>query len=280
VTPTWYDLLGVEADASEEQIRIAWKSGIADLEPGERRFRTLNEAAEVLLDPARRAEYDAGLAPAVDDKTQLAPPLTRQKLPGGAKRGRSVSAGPGETTDGLEALDATQPLPDSRTTARRTIPAWLLAALAALTLLMVVAAAYLAGQPSDDAIADATSDAQGSAERAAVTILAYDYRTLDEDQRAAGALMTSAYKKKYDQLFEVIKENSEAVKPVVTVDVVASGVVRSGDDRVQVLVFVNRPTTNAKSQEPTVFRDQVRITMVKSGDDWLVDDMQTSPTAG
>ena len=29
-----------------------------------------------------------------------------------------------------------------------------------------------------------------------------------------------------------------------TAEVVASGIVRSGDDRVQVLVFVNRPTTN------------------------------------
>ena len=40
---------------------------------------------------------------------------------------------------------------------------------------------------------------------------------------------------------------------------------------VQVLVFVNRPTTNAKTAEPTIFRDQVRMTMVKSGDEWLVD---------
>ena len=63
-------------------------------------------------------------------------------------------------------------------------------ALTALTLLMVVAAAYLASQPSDDAIADATSDAEGAAERGMVTILAYDYRTLDEDQEAAGELMT------------------------------------------------------------------------------------------
>ena len=29
---------------------------------------------------------------------------------------------------------------------------------------------------------------------------------------------------------------------VVTAEVVASGIVRSGDDRVEVLVFVNRPT--------------------------------------
>jgi Mce-associated membrane protein len=262
VTPTWYDLLGVEPDASEEKIRTAWKSGIAELDPGDRKFRTLNEAAEVLLDPERRAAYDASLEPE---------PAATVSEP----RSRWLSRERSERVETSQAEAGTEPPP-----IRRTIPASLLAALAALTVLVAVAAVYLVNQPSDDSISEATSDAQGSAERAVVTILAYDYRTLDEDQQAAGALMTSDYRKKYDQLFEVIRDNAEAVKPVVTVDVVASGVVRSGEDRVQVLVFVNRPTTNAKTQEPTTFRDQVQMTMVKSGDDWLVDDMQTSPTAG
>ena len=63
MTPTWYDLLGVEPDASADEIRAAWKTAIADLDPGDRRFRALNEAAEVLLDKDRRAAYDATLAP-------------------------------------------------------------------------------------------------------------------------------------------------------------------------------------------------------------------------
>jgi Mce-associated membrane protein len=278
MTPTWYDLLGVEPDASDEEIRAAWKSGIADLDPGDRRFRTLNEAAELLLDPATRAAYDAGLEPEADDKTQPSSPLTRQKLTGGAKWGRAVSDGSAET-------ESKAPLPTheeqgSRTTASRSVPAWLLAGLAMLTAAMVVAAGYLFSQPSDDAIADATSDAQDAAERAVVTILAYDYRTLDADQKAAGALMTPDYEEKYDELFEVIKQNAEAVKPVVTVEVVASGIVRSGENRVDVLVFVNRPTTNAQRTEPVESRDQVVMTMVESGDDWLVDCLDTNQLAG
>ena len=111
-------------------------------------------------------------------------------------------------------------------------------------------AGYLVTQPSDDSIATATSDAQGAAERAATTILAYDYRHLDEDQKAAGALMTPAYQKKYDALFAQIAANAPEVKAIVTADVVASGIVRSGSDRVQVLVFVNRPTLRADKTEP------------------------------
>jgi Mce-associated membrane protein len=256
MTPTWYDLLGVAPDASPDDIRAAWKAAIADLDPTDRRFRTLNEAAEVLLDPARRSEYDAGLVENDDVGTQA-----------------------GETTAQPEARSATHEEQGSRTTPRPNVPAWLLAALALLTAAAVVCAGYLYSQPSDSAIADATSDAQGAAERSVATILAYDYRHLDDDQKAAESLMTTSYQKKYDQLFSVIKQNAPGLQAVVTVQVIASGIVRSGDDRVQVLVFLNRPTTNKQSTEPTIYRDQVVMTMEKSGGDWLVDNMDTNQLA-
>ncbi len=59
--PTWYDLLDVPRDASADAVRAAWKERTADLEPGDRRFDTLNRAARVLLDPAARSAYDASL---------------------------------------------------------------------------------------------------------------------------------------------------------------------------------------------------------------------------
>ena len=277
MTPTWYDLLGVEPDASSDEIRAAWKAGIADLDPTDRRFRTLNEAAEVLLDSDRRAAYDASLEP--DDEAEPQPqaesPLTRQKLSARAQRATTVSDGSGETEAQLEARSATQAQQDSRTP--RTIPAWLLAALALVTAVALAAAGYLATQPSDAAIADSTSEAQSAAERAVTTILAYDYRHLDEDQKAAGALMTSDYKKqKYDPLFTQIAANAPDLKASVTVEVVASGIVRSGEDRVDVLVFVNRPTMRKDLTEPQVYRDQVVVTMVEQDGDWLVDDLDTN----
>ena len=63
-TPSWYDVLDVAPDATEAEIRAAWRSAIADLDPSDRRFRVLNQAAEVLLDRKGRETYDAGLAPA------------------------------------------------------------------------------------------------------------------------------------------------------------------------------------------------------------------------
>ena len=63
----WYDVLDVEPTATADEIRAAWRSAVADLDPTDRRFRVYNQAAEVLLDPAKRAAYDAELAAAVDD---------------------------------------------------------------------------------------------------------------------------------------------------------------------------------------------------------------------
>jgi Mce-associated membrane protein len=90
--------------------------------------------------------------------------------------------------------------------------------------------------------------------------------------------MTSSYQKKYDPLFSQIAANAPDLKAVVTAQVVASGVVRSGQDRVQVLVFVNRPTSRSDGNQ--LYRDQVVMTMDRSGDDWLVDDMDTNQLAG
>ena len=63
MTPSWYDVLDVDPAASTDEVRAAWRAGVADLDPTERRFRLLNQAAEVLLDPARRAEHDRSGVP-------------------------------------------------------------------------------------------------------------------------------------------------------------------------------------------------------------------------
>ena len=233
-------------------MKAAWKAAIADLEPGDRRFQVLNHAAEVLLDRRRRRAYDAELAAQAPEPED-----------------EDVSTGSGAATP--------------RRTAR-VVPGWLLVAVAAVTAAIVGTAAVLAiTAPSDASVADATRSAQAAAERAIVPILSYDAAHLDQDQQAAEGFMTADYRRQYDKLFEVIKANAPKTGTVVSAQVVASGIVRSGDDRVSVLLFVDRPTTNKQtgngSGEPVVYKDQVTVTLQKVGDDWLVDDLVTSPAA-
>lgn len=255
MTPSLYDLLDVDRTASDEEIRSAWKAAIADLDPTDRRFRAYNQAAEVLLDPAGRAAYDAEL---VDREAGREPDEEPDARPAAAPPDGTPNAG-------------TPPAP------RRSVPGWLLATLAVLALALGGATGYVATTPSDSSVEDATRAAQAAAERAVVPILSYDYRRLDEDQAAARPLMTEDYREEYDKLFEVLQQNAPRTRTVVGVEVVASGVVRGGTERAEFLVFLDRPTTNAENKQPVVYKDQVRVQMENVEGDWLVDCLLTSP---
>jgi Mce-associated membrane protein len=253
-TPSWYDVLDVDQSATTEEIRTAWKAAIAGLDPTDRRFRVLNQAAEVLLDPVTRAEYDAGL-------TSHAAPVSLEK-------------------------QTPEPERVSRPTGtRRGVPGWLLVGLLLATLLFVVLSVVEArdnddGGTSTTSSSEAIPDAQAAAEKAAVAITAYDFRDLEGSRAAAIPFMSKAYQEKYDRLFAVVEENAPNTKTVVQTRLVASAVGLVGDDRIQVLVFFDRSTTNAVVSEPQITRDQATLTMVREGGEWLVDDLTTTlPTS-
>lgn len=238
-SPSWYDLLGVAPSATAEEIRVAWRAEIADLDPTDRRFTVLNQAAGVLLDPDARAAYDASLAP-------TPPP---------------------------EPFEPTERPARSRT----MVPGWLLIGLAVLTLVVAGTAGYLWVQvPSDSSVEDATSAAQAAAERAAVPVLSYDAAHIDESKAAAQPYLTGDYRKQYDQLFDgIIAKNAPATGTVLKAELVRSSVVRASDDRVQVFLLINQTRTNKKFTEPQVYKNWVTVTMEKVDGDWLVADMET-----
>lgn len=273
--PSWYDVLDVDRTASTEEIRAAWRGATAGLEPGNRRFKLLNEAAEVLLDPTSRAAYDEGLAAAERagglETGAGAPPSTAAEA--GEAAGLETGAGAPSST----AAEAGSPASTARRRGVPLVPAWLLIGLAVLAVAMVAVAAVAWQRTAGESVEEATRAAQTAAEQAIVPILSYDYETLDADQQRAQSYLTSDYRGDYDQLFGVISENAPSTRTKVSAEVVGSGIVRSGQDRVQVLVFVDRPTTNKVTPQPVVYKDQVTVTMEKVGDDWLVDDLLTSP---
>ncbi len=250
----WYDLLDVPRDADSDTIRAAWKAAVADLDPTDKTFRVYSQAAEVLLDPDRRAAYDATLAPEESEE-------------------------PGESAD------SEQPAADERpaevTGGGRTgwwqPPLWLLGGVALLAALIAAGAWWWSAQvASDEEIEQETTSAQAAAEKAVVDALAYDYRNLEKSHEDAVAHMTEDYREDdYEPLFSVIEANAAEVKPVVTVKVVASAVVRTGE-RTEVLVFFNRQTTNKSTAKARTSYDQATLTMENVDGTWLIDDIKTS----
>ena len=259
MSSTLYDFLGVSRDADAAEIRSTWRALIADLDPSDPRFRAYNEAAETLLDPARRAEYDETLEP-VEPKSVEEPEA-------------------GEESSERVSLEKMPPPVVTETGGRRLplVPAWVLGVVGLVTALAVVAVVLLWSQPSEGSIESASTDAKVAAQTAIEPILSYDYRTLDQDQNDAHRYLTSSYQAQYDKAFnDLIRPNAAQTKTVVTVKVVDAAIVRTqGDDMVQVLLFVNRPTSN-KARTVT-YKDQVTVTMVREDGRWLVDRLATTP---
>lgn len=262
----FYDLLDVAPEATEAEIRAAWRSAIAELDPADRRFRVYNQAAEVLLDPQRRKAYDDQLAASTEAEERA-----QEHAQPAAEPGAEPGAEVGERPVGLQASPPG--------TARREVPTWALAVLAAVTAVAVAASAWLwFAVPSDASVEESARAARSAAERAIVPILSYNALHLEEDKKAAQAYMTSDYREKsYDKMFAVIEQNAPSTKTIVRTDVVRSGIVRSGADRVQVLLFLDRPTTNKQTTEPVVYHDQATVTMQRVDGEWLVDDLVSSP---
>ena len=153
-----------------------------------------------------------------------------------------------------------------------------MALLLLLAVLPLAADAWLwTTVPTAQHRAAETRAAVAAAESAIVPVLSYDHQDLDASQQAAKEVLTPSYAKEYAKIFQVIRDNAPATRATVTARVISSGVVRTGDDRVEVLVFVDRPTTNKAHRKPIVYRDQVTVTMARRGASWLVDGLKTSP---
>lgn len=297
-SPTWYDLLDVEPDAATDDIRAAWKAAIADLDPTDRRFRTLNEAAAVLLDEKKRAAYDAELA-ALEEAAVEEDDLEADE------------AADAPEDDAPEDDEPADEEPDAEVTAAagRTLPmlpTWALVAAGALALAAVIAAGVVFfGQEkvatvSNNNVTTSTvegavgkqitrnhkllveeqgADALEAAKKAAVPLLSYDYSKMDESKSKAHDVMTKDYREDYDRLFAVLVDNVPETKTVVkTLAPVDAGVIRVSEDTVQILVLVDRQVTNAQRSTPIGYQEYAMLTMAKVGDEWLVDKVETQPS--
>ena len=258
----WYDVLDVDPTATADEIRAAWRGAVADLDPTDRRFRVYNQAAEVLLDPARRSAYDAEL---------------------GAEQAAEQVAQQDDVPEADDPAELAEPDPSVElveTPASRSlwlVPGWAVVSLAGLVAASLVIVGVLLSKPSDAAVEDDTQAAQSAAERAIVPLLSYDAQHLDQSAAAAQPYLTTNEKEQYDKLFAVIRQNAPRTGTVVQAKYLASGIVRSGTDRVDVLVFVNQVTRNKQHPKvPVVYKNQVTVTMAKVGGHWLVDDLTTN----
>jgi Mce-associated membrane protein len=294
--PTWYDILGVDPDASADQIKAAWRSATDKFEPGQgtSQFRLFNEAADVLLDPDKRAAYDAELgaaAPEAETETEAEPetePETEPEAeaePEAEPESESESeAEAGPDADLEPEVAEAQAAPASGPLAfLGRLPNLAIALVAVLAVATLVLAGFLAVQ-LHHRVADANAgpDASASAERALKQVLSYYYRHMEADRDRAAQFLTPAYRKTYLKNFNDLliagpdggPGPAVKTKAVVAADVLDTGVVDASRDRVRVVAFVNQNSTKGDSG-PTILQNRLVVTMVHRGDDWLIDKIQS-----
>jgi DnaJ-class molecular chaperone len=92
---TLYDTLGVERDASDQDIRVAFRKLALKYHPdrfedaqraaAEERFQGITEAFNVLRDPGRREKYDKGISQSADGERMDSQEISRRLAGKGAQ---------------------------------------------------------------------------------------------------------------------------------------------------------------------------------------------------
>lgn len=272
-----YDLLDVPESASEDEIRAAWKSAIADLDPTERRFRAYSDAAGVLLDAERRAAYDAELT-AQRDADAAADTATKAE----------AEAVPGEPDAPTVSKDPAAP---PKAAGGGPGPVALAVAVVA-AVLSVALAVFLLSRPGADgersakevtarnvATERAALAAEGAAEQMVAPVLSYNHKTMAADLERLRGYMTDKMAEKQAAGWPELTKEAETQQVVVEAKPAGTALTRvSADgDRATVVVFIDQYVTKA-DKEPFVLRMWATFNLVKvagSESKWLLDDLCT-----
>ncbi len=162
--------------------------------------------------------------------------------------------------------------------------------MAALALMVLVSAAAVVWLVRDGgaSAADVTSAASPEAttvqaeERsslrrfaaeASTRIYSYSWKSLDTDKAEARALMIGDMPAQYDRTMAGVATSSRRDRTVVSAEVVDTALVTATGSYARVLVFVNQRTTGADLAEPTLDLDRVLVTLVRTGGEWKVSEL-------
>jgi Mce-associated membrane protein len=150
--------------------------------------------------------------------------------------------------------------------ARRTIIAL---AAAVLVLLAVAGTAWYQADRGDQQT-QARREALRAASSAAVAIFSYDYRTFDAGVAKAKPFVTGPFAKEYADTTASLKATAASEQAVVRAQVSASGVIDTGDGRVDLLLYLNQYRRNSNISGEKVDQNRVVLTMVRVGRAWKV----------
>ncbi|MCR1783849.1 hypothetical protein KVF89_15015 [Nocardioides carbamazepini] len=284
-----YDLLDVEETATEAEIRAAWKSAIADLDPTERRFRAYSDAAGVLLAQPPRAAY-AAARPAPPPAAAYSPTAqvrrsTAETVEPGGQPSRLPDEPSSATHEFRRSPGETASEPPSGRRAPGTVPLVAAGVAAVLAVGLAVTLALLPGARGDHTAKDVAEgnlrferssvEVENAAERIVAPAFSYGYQTMDADLERVTQYLTPELAAKQTKLWPELTD--EATKQKIVVEAAAEGVALtrlSADGEVaSVVVFIRQDSVRDGGERSTL-RMWATLQLVRdSGSDqgWLLD---------
>jgi Mce-associated membrane protein len=147
----------------------------------------------------------------------------------------------------------------------------LLSAGALIVALAVGLALTLSALGNQNALASSRTSALSAARTYAVQLASYNYRDLHRDFSTVAANSTPSFRRTFAESSNALKSTLSKYKATAVASVESAGVVSASTSRAVVLVFLDQKIANSTQTKPTTDRSQVKITVVKSGGRWLVD---------
>jgi Mce-associated membrane protein len=140
--------------------------------------------------------------------------------------------------------------------------------VAALAVALILSLLALGDQ---DAQASSRTSALAAARTYAVQLASYNYRDLERGFATVATNSTPSFRHSFSESSDALKTTLTKYKATADASVVSAGLVSSDPSRAVALVFLTQRIANSTQPKPTSDRSQVKITLVKSGGRWLID---------
>jgi Mce-associated membrane protein len=121
-----------------------------------------------------------------------------------------------------------------------------------------------------DRTEDARRDVLAAAQQYAVDLTTYDFATIDADFQRFARHGTKAFQASYAATIAASKPAIVKAQSRSLGTVVGAGIESYADGTASVLLAVDQEIRSATKRGPTVDRSRIRLTLVHSGDGWLV----------
>ncbi|MFF3571055.1 hypothetical protein [Nocardia jiangxiensis] len=184
-----------------------------------------------------------------------------------------------ERADGADAESSSDATVQRRSgTDRQAITRRRPAAVAAVVIVALVIATVWSVLQSrgDAALSDADREVGPAAADAAAAVLSYKPDTVAADLARAHSHLTGDFATYFDKLgSEVVIPAANARHMSSTATVTATSVVSADSEHAVALVFVDQVTTADDLKQPTTMSSSLRLELVKIGEHWLVDKLDT-----